>query len=326
MREATDAILYVLRTGCPWRYMPTDFPPRSTFYNIFAGFKRDGVWQIGTDGICGSSRMLGLTRRRGFLAKSGASIMTAMAGANGSEAGRWFGGIRAITFDVQGTCVDFYQPILRAGDTINRAKGLHLDWTKLSAGWRELYRLILDDVIAGRRPWIRVDQVYREALDELLDRNNLSDAFTKDERDQLNLVWSRLDAWPDSIEGLRRLRDRFVVSTLSNAGMAAVVCVVKHAKLPFDAVLTAELARSYKPSPRVYQLAVDYLGFSAGQILMVACHKYDLKAAKAFGMRTAFVARPLEFGPAAKPDIQAEPWFDIYTDSFIHLANTLLRT
>lgn len=113
-------------------------------------------------------------------------------------------------------------------------------------------------------------------------------------------------------------------STLSNAGVAAVVAVVKHAKLPFDAVLTAELARSYKPSPAVYQLAVDYLGYPADKILMVACHKYDLKAARAFGMRTAFVARPLEFGPAAKVDVAPEAWIDLHADSFTQLADMLV--
>ena len=105
--------------------------------------------------------------------------------------------------------------------------------------------------------------------------------------------------------------------------MAAVVAVVKHANLPFDAILTAELARSYKPAPAVYQLAVDFLGYRPEQIVMVACHKYDLKAARAFGMRTAFVARPLEFGPDAKPDVALESWFDAYVDSFTALADVL---
>jgi 2-haloacid dehalogenase len=234
-------------------------------------------------------------------------------------------GIRAITFDVQGTCVDFYQPILRAGSNINARKGLSLDWAKLSTEWRDLYRAGLDQVIAGKRSWMRVDAIYREALDLLIDRNDLSSRFNTDERDALNAVWTKLDPWPDSVGGLSRLRSRFVVSTLSNAGMAAVVSVVKHAGLPFDAVLTAELARTYKPSPAVYQLAVDYLGIPADQILMVACHKYDLKAARLFGMRTAFVARPLEFGPDAKVDVSPEPWFDIYTDSFEQLADILLE-
>ncbi len=231
--------------------------------------------------------------------------------------------VRALAFDVQGTCVDFYQPVLRAGAAVNRDKGLAIDWTTLLAEWRDLYRVALDAVIAGQRPWLRVDNIYREALDILLERRGLGDAFTRQERDELNNVWTRLDAWPDAIEGLARLRRRFTTATLSNAGMAAVVSVVKHANLPFDAVLTAELAGSYKPAPAVYQLAVDFLGYRPDQIVMVACHKYDLKAACAFGMRTAFIARPLEFGPGVKPDVTPEDWFDIYVDSFTALADAL---
>nr|WP_283806037.1 haloacid dehalogenase type II [Bradyrhizobium sp. LTSP885] len=231
--------------------------------------------------------------------------------------------MRALAFDVQGTCVDFYGPVLRAGAAANRDKGLAIDWTTLLAEWRDLYRVTLDAVITGQRPWLRVDQIHREALDILLERRSLGGAFTRQERDELNLVWTRLDAWPDTVEGLSRLRRRFTTATLSNAGMAAVVAVAKHANLPFDAILTAELARSYKPAPAVYQLTVDFLGYRPDQIMMVACHKYDLRAARDFGMRTAFVARPLEFGPDARPDVAPESWFDIYADSFTALADAL---
>ncbi|MGD9884667.1 MAG: haloacid dehalogenase type II [Reyranella sp.] len=232
-------------------------------------------------------------------------------------------GLRALTFDVQGTCADFCQPLLRLGEEVNRTRGLAIDWAALSTAWRGLYRTILDQVIAGERPWMRVDRIYRETLDVLLEQHALAPLFSPAERDEINLVWSRLDAWPDSVEGLARLRRRFVVSTLSNAGMAAMVAVVKHAGLPFDAVLTAELARTYKPAPAVYQLAVDYLGCRPDEIMMVACHKYDLKAARAFGMRTAFVPRPLEFGQGVRPDATPEPWFDIYAEDFVALAQAL---
>jgi 2-haloacid dehalogenase len=181
----------------------------------------------------------------------------------------------------------------------------------------------MDGVIAETRPWIRVDHIYRQALDILLDREAVGARFTSGERDTFCEVWSRLDPWPDSVEGLKRLRRRFTTTTLSNAGMAAVISVCKHADLQFDAVLTAELCKIYKPSPAVYQLAVDYLGFEPGQILMVACHKYDLAAARAFGMRTAFVARPLEFGPQSHPDVSAEPWFDLHVESLVALAAAL---
>lgn len=232
-------------------------------------------------------------------------------------------GVRAIAFDVQGTCADFFQPILRAGKALNQAKGLDLDWALFSTEWRDLYRGSLDEVMAGKRPWLRVDQIYRQALDTLLERRGVGDKFTPAERDQFTAVWTKLDPWPDTVEGLTRVRRRYVTTTLSNAGMAALVSVVKHGAMPFDAVLGAELAKSYKPSPAVYQLAVDYLGVPAEQILMVACHKYDLKGAKAFGMRTAFVARPLEFGPDAKPDTAPDRQFDLNVKSFVELADSL---
>jgi 2-haloacid dehalogenase len=231
--------------------------------------------------------------------------------------------VRAIAFDIQGTCVDFYQPLMRAGQAANLAKNIDLDWSRLAGEWREIYRREMDGVIAATRPWIRVDQIYRGAFDVLLDREKVSDRFTVGERDSFCEVWSRLDPWPDSVDGLKRLQSRFTTATLSNAGMAAVISVCKHAGLPFDAVLTAELCKSYKPSPAVYQLAVDYLGVEPAQILMVACHKYDLVAARAFGMRTAFVARPLEFGPQSSPDVSAEPWFDLHVQSLQELATAL---
>jgi 2-haloacid dehalogenase len=240
-----------------------------------------------------------------------------------TQSGSWHGDLRAIAFDVQGTCADFYQPVLRSGEALNRRKGLTLNWGQLSGEWRDLYRVALDEVIGGRRPWIRVDQIYREALDILMERRGLGEVLSHQERDEFNTVWTRLDPWSDAVGGLTRLRRRFTTSTLSNAGMAAVVALVKHANLPFDAILTAELVRTYKPAPAVYQLAVDYLGYPPHQILMVACHKYDLRAARAFSMRTAFVARPLEFGPDVTPDITPEPWFDCCVDSFTSLADEL---
>jgi 2-haloacid dehalogenase len=228
-----------------------------------------------------------------------------------------------LAFDIQGTTVDFYGPLMRMGAAIDAEKRLSIDWSALSVAWRGLYRETMDAVIDGRRPWIRVDQIYRAALDRLLDDNGLSAAFTSTERDAINRIWTRLDPWPDSVAGLERLRRRYTLTTLSNAGMAAVVAVVKHAALPFDAVLTAELARSYKPAPAVYQLAVDYVGAPASSIMMVACHKYDLLAAKAFGMRTAFVARPLEFGPDGEADCTPDEAFDVNARDFLDLADQL---
>ena len=231
--------------------------------------------------------------------------------------------IRALTFDIQGTVVDFHEPLMRLGVETNVRKGLDIDWAVLGRDWRAFYRDAMDAIIAGRAAWERVDRIYRRGLDTLLARAGLDSAFDVAERDAINAVWTRLDPWPDSIPGLTRLRRRFTLATLSNAGMAAVIALVKHAALPFDAILTAELAHSYKPAPAVYALAVDYLGFAADEIMMVACHPYDLHAAKAFGLRTAFVARPLEYGPAAVTKSPPDASFDINARDFLDLADQL---
>ncbi|WP_158809221.1 haloacid dehalogenase type II [Beijerinckia sp. L45] len=231
--------------------------------------------------------------------------------------------IRALAFDIQGTAVDFYSPVLRMGAAVNATKNLSIDWAAMSKTWRALYREGMDKVIAGARPWLPVEQIYREALDLLLDGLGLAEAFTPAERDAMNAVWTKLDAWADSAEGLARLRKAYTLTTLSNAGMPALISVVKHAGLTFDCVLSADLARSYKPAPAVYQLAVDCLGVAPSEILMVASHKYDLVAARAFGMRTAFVARPLEFGPDERPDLGPDPTFDINAKDFGDLADQL---
>lgn len=232
-------------------------------------------------------------------------------------------GVRALAFDIQGTAVDFHQPIIRMGAAINAEKCLFLDWSALAEQWRRRYRETMDAVIEGRRPWIRVDRIYREALDTLLDEERLGDHFDAAERDAINEIWNRLDPWPDSVAGLTRLRRRFTLAALSNGGMAAVIALVKHAGLPLDAVLSAELARGYKPAPVVYVTALDYLGLPAEAVMMVACHAYDLHAARAVGMRTAFVTRPLEFGQAGQPDAAPDSAFDIHARDFLHLADQL---
>ncbi len=233
---------------------------------------------------------------------------------------------RALVFDVQGTLVDFFEPVRRMGAAANQAKGLSLDWPALSVRWRELYRQGMDAIIAGQAPWRRVDKITREALDVLLFEAGCADAYAPTERDAMNAVWSRLDPWPDSVAGLLRLRRRYTLATLSNAGMAAAIAVVKHAALPVDAVLTGELVRAYKPAPAAYQLAIDCLDLAPEAVMMVACHPYDLRAAKAFGMRTAFVARPLEFGPPPRgraPEPVKDEAFDICARDLIDLAEQL---
>jgi len=227
--------------------------------------------------------------------------------------------VRALVFDLQGTTADFFQPIVRAGRELDPG----IDWAALVPGWRRLYRERLTAIVAGTTPWVRTDRVYREGLDTLLAKRGLAGRVDAAARDRLARAWDRLDPWPDSVEGLARLRRRYVTSPLTNDGMATAVSVTKHAGLPFDAILSTELARTAKPAPAAYQLAVDYLGFPAEQIMLVACHKYDLRAAGEFGMRTAFVGRPDEFGPDGDPDTTPEPWCDLNVGDFLELAEAL---
>ena len=231
-------------------------------------------------------------------------------------------GIKALTFDVQGTATDFWGTIVREGQAINRRKGLDIDWGKFADDWRGLYRPGLDAVLKGEQPWRSVDSLYRGALDQLLRARGIA-AFSEDELAELNRVWQRLEPWPDTIPGLLRLKRRYIVAALSNADMAAVVRMAKHSALPWDVILTGELAQSFKPDPKVYQIATQYLGLKPEEILMVACHKYDLRGASAQGFRTAFVARPLEFGPDGKTDTEFEAEFDLNVNSFVELAERL---
>jgi 2-haloacid dehalogenase len=152
--------------------------------------------------------------------------------------------VGALTFDVQGTCADFCRPMQGMGEAVNQAKGIAIDWGSVSAEWRST----TSSRAAGRGFAWTVSIARRSTCCW----SAMVETFTAAGRDELNAVWSKLEAWPDSVEGLARLRKRFVVSTPSNAGMATMVAVVKHAGLPFDSILTAEFAHVYKPAPAVY--------------------------------------------------------------------------
>jgi 2-haloacid dehalogenase len=169
-------------------------------------------------------------------------------------------------------------------------------------------------------PYQLMDELHRSALAELLPDFSL-ESLGASERDRLVMAWHHLPAWPDAVSGLNRLRERHIVCTLSNGGMAHQVDVVNSAKLPFDCILSTELVQSYKPDPRTYQLVPSLLRISPGQAMMVASHPYDLAAAAAEGFRTAFVRRPMEWGTGKSetPDFRV----DITADDFNDLAAKL---
>jgi 2-haloacid dehalogenase len=231
--------------------------------------------------------------------------------------------VKALPFDVFGTVVDYRGTIIREGERLNQAKGLQVDWAKFADAWRARYRPSMDRVMHGAVPWINLDALHRLSLDELLLEFQINDRFTEDEKDYLNRVWHRLQPWPDAIPGLTHLRKRLVLATLSNGNMALLVNMAKYSALPWDCILSAELVQAYKPDPRVYQMAVNLLGLRSHEVMMVAAHQEDLRAARAQGMQAAFVPRPLERGSSHMPDLTPDPAFEVVATDFMDLAQQL---
>ena len=231
--------------------------------------------------------------------------------------------VRALTFDVFGTVVDWRSSVIREGEALGSRLGLSLDWAAFADAWRSGYAPAMDRVRHGELPWTRLDDLHRMTLDRLLERFGISDALDEVEREHFNRVWHRLDPWPDSVTGLDRLGERYVLATLSNGNVSLLVNMAKHARLPWDCVLSAELAGHYKRDPEVYRMAARLLDQPPERVLMVAAHQDDLQAAHREGFCTAFVRRPLEHGPDATPDLTVDPCFDMVADDFHDLADQL---
>lgn len=225
--------------------------------------------------------------------------------------------IQALTFDVFGTVVDWRGSIIAEGE----AWRPNVDWAGLADAWRAGYQPAMQQVRSGALPWTKIDDLHRMILDELRPRFGLAD-LSEEETAHLNRVWHRLRPWPDAVEGLTRLRERFIVATLSNGNVSLLVNMAKHAGLPWDCILSAELAHHYKPDPEVYLKACRLLDLPPEQVMMVAAHEADLQAAARVGMATAYVHRPLENGPD-----RPKPWpnqtFDIMAQDFHDLATQL---
>lgn len=166
-----------------------------------------------------------------------------------------------------------------------------------------------------------LDVLHREALDDVLAAHGVD--LTAAQRDDLNLVWHRLDPWPDTVAGLERLKQRFIIAPVSNGNIALLVDMARHAGLPWDAILGAELARAYKPQPEAYLRSAEALGIAPGEAMMVAAHNGDLIAAARLGLMTAFVPRPTEHGPGQTSDLEPEAGYDVVAEDFLALANAL---
>ena len=230
--------------------------------------------------------------------------------------------IKALTFDVFGTVVDWRSSVAGEIDAVARRKGWIVDGAAVADAWRGLYRPSMDQVARGERPWVNLDVLHRESLERVLVQFGLR-GLDAAELDDLNRAWHRLDPWPDVVEGLTRLKTKYILATLSNGNVALMVNMAKRAGLPWDAILGAETARHYKPEPETYLSTAAFLGLKPDECMMVAAHNGDLVSASRLGFQTAFVPRPAEHGAGRNRDVKPQAAFDAVAEDFLDLARRL---
>ena len=229
--------------------------------------------------------------------------------------------VKALIFDVFGTVVDWRRSVIREGEELGRRKNLDVAWATFADEWRGRYAPSMDRVRRGELPWANLDALHRASLEELLKEFGV-EGLSEEEIDHLNKVWHRLDPWPDSVAGLARLKERYVISTFSNGNVALLTDMAKRAGLPWDLILSAELVRHYKPDPETYLMAPNFLDLRPDEVMLVAAHPSDLRAAQTHGLRAAYVLRPLEWGPGGEAE-PADPSFDLVVDDLVELAEKL---
>lgn len=231
--------------------------------------------------------------------------------------------VKAILFDVFGTVVDWRTSCIRELTAFGRGRGIeNVDWTAFTDDWRGLYQPAMDEVRSGRRPFTILDDLHRESLMKLVQKYGLPQ-LAPHEVEQLVTIWHRLTPWPDVVEGLYRLKRRYIIGTLSNGNVGLMTRLAKHGGLPWDVILGAEVARAYKPQREAYERSAAALNLSPSQCMLGAAHNGDLAAASETGFRTAFIVRPTEYGPHQFKDKAAEKSWDVITDSFQGLADAL---
>ena len=223
--------------------------------------------------------------------------------------------VRALLFDTFGTVVDWRGSLLADVAAFGRSRGITADWTWLVDEWRAAYVPGMDRVRRGELPWTTLDDLHRASLERLVDAMGLAGRLTPDDLAELTRLWHHLRPWPDAVDGLRRLKTRFLIAPLSNGNFSLLTNLAKHAGLPWDAVFGADLFQHYKPDPETYLGAGRLLDLAPAEVMMVAAHQSDLRAARVLGLATAFFPRPTEYGPRQDRDTDAdEPWTVVACD------------
>lgn len=231
-------------------------------------------------------------------------------------------GVKALVFDTFGTVVDWRGSIISEGTAWGKAKGLTIDWARFADRWRSGYAPAMEKVRKGELPWTKLDDMHRILLDDLLQEFGIK-GLPADEEDHWNHVWHRLKPWPDSVSGLGRLKKKFTIAPLSNGNVSLLADMAKNAGLPWDLILSAELARHYKPDRESYLTAVELLSLKPEEVMMTAAHRADLDAARTFGLRTGFIHRPNEYGPTRKADSAKSGDFDVVASDILDLASKM---
>lgn len=230
---------------------------------------------------------------------------------------------QALLFDVFGTCVDWRRGVAKEARAALAAKGLTVDPEDFADAWRAEYQPAMQRIRAGARGYTDLDVLHRENLDRVLETFGITHAFADAERDALSHAWEKLPPWPDVVEGLAAMRAHAIIAPCSNGSIALMTRLARHAGLPWDCILGAGLARAYKPQAEAYLASCRALRLDPGEVMMVAAHNGDLHAARSFGLMTAFVARPTEYGPHQTLDFEADSDWDCVAADFNTLARTL---
>lgn len=230
--------------------------------------------------------------------------------------------VKALLFDTFGTVVDWRGSIIEEGTAWGKAKGINVDWARFADRWRAGYAPSMEKVRKGEMPWTNLDHLHRALLENLLTEFHI-EGLSEEEKDHWNRVWHRLTPWPDSVAGLTRLKKKYTIAPLSNGNVALLADMAKHAGIPWDLILSAELAKHYKPDREAYLTAVSLLELKPEEVMMCAAHRGDLAAARSFGLRTGFIHRPHEYGPTRKADDAKPGDFDVVSTDIMDLASRL---
>jgi len=226
--------------------------------------------------------------------------------------------IKIIAFDIFGTVVDWHGTIAREVDALH----LGVDGNTFALAWRAGYVPAMRRVMSGELGWTRIDDLHRMILDDILVKFNVT-SLSEEQKKHLNRVWHRLDAWPDAVEGLTRLKSRYTICTLSNGNIGLLTNMAKRAGLPWDCILSAEVFRKYKPDPATYLGVANVFDVAPEQVMLAAAHHDDLAGARGCGLQTAYIERPLEFGPGQPKDVSPQPGNTLHAKSIVHLAELL---